>query len=98
MAELLNSKEKQLTDDFEYLQKVYENDMNQINFERFARLNYQYIKNHGILKFLWQVLRSLWKIVLVVKRKIMRVIKRIKHRKELKHILRNYKGKKIFLF
>ena len=94
----LKERIKQLTDDFEYLQKVYENDMNQINFERFARLNYQYIKNHGILKFLWQVLRSLWKIVLVVKRKIMRVIKRIKHRKELKHILRNYKGKKIFLF
>ena len=96
--EKLKERIKQLTDDFEYLKKVYDNDMSQINFERFARLNYQYIKNHGILKFLWQILRCLWKIILVFKRKINRLIKRIKHSRELRKILKKYKGRKIFLF
>ena len=95
---MLQERLKQRNDDYEYAVKFYNAELEKINFEKFARLNYQYIKRHGISSFLWQVIRAIGKIFKILFKKINNIFSWFFYKKELKIILKENKGKKIFVF
>lgn len=84
--------------DYDYAVKYYNDELSKINFERFARLNYRYIKQHGIFSFLGKVFKSIGKMFKIFFRKIKQKIVKPAFAKELKKILKENKGKKIMVF
>ena len=80
------------------MEKMYNNEFNKINAERFFRLNYQYIKQHGFLDFLHQIGKFIVKLFKIFIKKIKNKFKNFKYKKELRKILKENKGKSIFLF
>ncbi len=96
----LKNRLKNVSEDLEYAKIYYTNELERINFERFARLNYRYLKNHGILSFVWQVLRAIKKVIVILIKKIKNLFKRenVKYKRELKQILKENPNKKIMLF
>lgn len=90
----LEEKEKEI----EYLHWYYNNELNKINFEKFLRLNYYYLKNYGILKYFGQVFKSFFGIFGMIWNKYKKIYKSKENVRTLKKILKENKNKKIFVF
>lgn len=91
---------EKVTEDFEYAKRCYGQQLERIDFERFLRLNYRYLRANGLFKYLWQVLRAIKKMFSLFFRKVKRLLtqRKINYKRELKKILKENKGKKIILF
>lgn len=89
---------KHLQKEYEQTIGVYGSELERINFMRFLRLNYYYIRNKGILKWMVEVLRSLGKVIKLIFNKIIKVFSKFIHRINLKKILKQENYKQIFVF
>ncbi len=94
----LQKRLKERNDDYDYAVKKYSAELDQINFERFMRLNYRYIKNHGIFSFLWQIVRAIGKLFKMFIRKIKSLFTKKEIKIQLKKILKENKNKQIMLY
>lgn len=96
----LKNRLKKLNEDMDYIRIYYNGELERINFERFARLNYRYLRNHGVFKYLFQVLRAIKNLICKFFSKLKNKMQRERkvYKKELKKILKENRGKKILLF
>ena len=85
-------------EDFDYAIKYYNGELEKINFERFARLCYQYCRSNGVIKTLGKLFQCMWKVCIIGVKKVKRKVVKPAYAKELKKILRTHKEKKIMLF
>ena len=95
---LLKERFNKLYDDFEYAKLFYEEKLNKIDFEKFLRLNYYYIKNNGFFKFLWQCFRSVGKVFKIMHRKCRRRFRSLAYKRELKSIIKKHSNREIMVF
>jgi len=96
--EELESENKDLYLKLDNACKYYENELAQINVERFLRLNLIYLKNNGIFSYIYQVLRAIFRTFAMGFRRIKRIFKKNEVEIELKKILKENVGKKIMVF
>jgi len=89
---------KKNKEDFDFALKNYNEEMDKINFERFARLNVYYIRKHGIFNYIGKVFQSIFKVIGLFFKRLGKKIKARKTKKELKKILNSHKGKEIMVF
>ncbi len=89
---------KQLEADLSYCKLYYGNELEKINFERFLRLNYYFLRNHGVFAYIKEIFRACGKFFRMGGRKLRRLFTGNTAKKELKKILKEHKGKKIMLF
>lgn len=99
-ATILNLKEKLEAKDkeIEYLHWFYGTELNKINFIRFLRLNFYYLRHYGLWKYIKNIFKSFFKLWQVLINKIKRKRKRNQIKKQLKNILKKNKYKQIFIF
>lgn len=90
----LKNKDKEI----EYLHWFYGNELNKINFTRFLRLNFYYLRYYGFWKYIKQVLKNIFGIFSIINQRHKRIKKRKNIRKQLKKILKKNKKKQIFVF
>lgn len=81
-------------EDFDYAIKYYNGELEKINFERFARLCYQYCRRNGVIKTLGKLFQCMWKVCIIGVKKVKRKVVKPAYAKELKKILRTHKEKK----
>lgn len=89
---------KKSQDKYDYMEWYYGNELEKINFVRFARLNARYVRQNGIFKFIFQIVKSIGKIFQLLYFKINKKIKKRENIKILSKILSENKGKEIFVF
>lgn len=94
----LKSKNKEI----EYLYWYYDKEMNKINFKRFLRLNYKYIKDNGVFKYIRKVLKNIISIFGMIynkfKKRLFSKYSTGNNIKDLKYILKHSKYKEIYVF
>ncbi|MBP3686287.1 MAG: glycosyltransferase [Clostridia bacterium] len=100
MAENEELKEnvKQLEADLSYCKLYYGNELEKINFERFLRLNYYFMRQNGVWAYVKEVFRAFGKFFRMGGRKVKKLFTANATQKELKAILKEHKGKKIMLY
>ena len=103
--EILEKENEKLKDEIAFLKKeythivnVYSEELEKINFTRFARLNYYYLKKHGLLKYLYQVFRTIGKLIKSLFYKITSRYRKNVYNIRLNRILKQSKYNKIFVF
>lgn len=94
----LKEQVQSLREHLDYMRIYYNGELEKINFERFFRLNYRYLRKHGLFSYLYQVLRAFKKIFVIMFRKICRVFGKHSQKKQLRQILKAHRGKKIIIF
>ena len=93
--------EKRLKEKEEHIKDVirrYDKEANQINVERFIRLNVHYIRNHGLLNYLGKFFRSIGRIIVLFFKKIGRKFLWFKYYHQMREIIKAHPNKKIMLF
>ena len=99
---ILKKRLEKLNEDFEYANRLYQKELEKISFERFARLNYKFIRTNGITKYICAVFKSLWKVTKLALKKVFNKIKRKilpnPHKKVLKNIISEHNNMRIMVF
>lgn len=96
--EHLKERIKKLEAELSSTRSFYEAEMGKINFERFLRLNYYYLREHGPGAYFSRAFRAFFRLFSIVGRKFKKRFNGFEYRKELRKILKQNRGKKIMLF
>lgn len=87
-----------LLSEYEHMVNVYSNELNKINSMRFLRLNYYYIKNNGIFRWILECFRTFGKLIKFLFNSVKKKFNKYIYKSSLKKILKKEKYKRIFVF
>ena len=87
-----------LQSEYEHIVNLYSSELERINLSRFLRLNYYYIKDHGLFKWIFRCICAIGNIFKLGFMKIVKIFSRNIYKAQLKKILKKEKYKQIFVF